>query len=406
MVRLITLILALNLVAYSAEDDKSHTAKDATLAGAPTRIEASQKLPNKVVGFISKSFNFGEDVVREHYDIGSKMPLPPAVEKAFKEKNEEDLSKIISELMGVVNLEQLKEVSKQAEELAKEERKDPEKTDERFALFLDRIQWAAKLREGKEEKDEKAKKFNEQFKKDYAKTQEWNTIANEKIAQAATGNEKAKQWVRENVSMKSILSFAEAQKKSGNAEAANKIVGALSFKQGNERFLDMFGKGPEAQRLYLGKNDASLNKAVDAFFKEKTSFGNNIASRKEHPAPPEKSWFVGDDGKFTKGNPAGFEAPKRDGQGGGGGQGGAQTPRPNTDAGPLRQFVSTQCARCHEIKVSGNSLLDAKIEKNGKSIPITDIPNILRTNARMAGQISEDVIRSIQTFADVQRRGK
>lgn len=387
----------------SAEpDNQNHAATDKAVS-SPSRFEANQVLPEKAVKFISTHFSLPDPVVREHYDT----QIPPAIEKAFKSQEEEDISKIVSELMGVVNLEQVKTIVKESEEAAKEERKDPEKADERYALFLDKIKQAGLVRLGKEDKDEKAAKFNNQFKKDYGKTQEWNATANEKLSQAAQGQEAAKQWVRDNVSMKSILSFAEGQKKSGNSEAGNKVISALSFNKGKEKYLDMYGAGPEPQRLFLGKTDASLNTSVDQFLKEKGSFGGNIASRKNLPTTPEKSWYSDETGKFTKGAPKDFPGAETNG-----GSSNQQTQvQPNaqrTDITPFKQTASQTCTQCHRsVVVTGTSLLDAEIQVD-KHFPVklAKLPSIIARMPDMKAQIPDSTQKQIQAWAEIQTQGK
>jgi hypothetical protein len=342
------LLLLLTLPLF-AEEHSSETSE--TKSGK--RLAAEGKIAPDAVKFLSTHFYKPEEIIRADYE----KSIPDAIEKAIQNKDEGDISKILADLVATTNPVQAEAVIKDARKEIEDETKDkdPGKFDTRYVALMERLVWAAMNRNGEFPDSDKAKDFNDAFKDPYTKARDFNKEANEKLKQAAEGNQQAREWVDKNVRKSTLLSLAEGQRITGNKKLSDTMIKGVSFKTGDQRVLDMWGPGKEPQRLYLGSTDESASKAIDGFLSQKKSFGGNAVSRKELPNDGTLvSWYINDNGEFTKGFPKGYEPkakvvePPKEQEGGGG--------QPTIDGGA--QFDG-KCIGCHASGAMGFSSLGA-----------------------------------------------
>jgi len=233
--------------------------------GATNRFgEASAKLTDKEVKILYDGFGAAEDFTRERWDD----KLPAALEFARFDKNEDEVAGIFAKLVGMANDTQIKNVGK----LAKEEAGKLEKSDNRWAELLKRMEWTKEIffpsekdetpkfkPEGEEferfkkallakwDGDEGQKKKNESF---YALLEKASKEGPDKAA--------AVELLRTKYDPKAILAFIDAQSKNGNKELADKLGAAIAWKGENDRnFLEAVSKKGDKVRVNFGSEGAS-----------------------------------------------------------------------------------------------------------------------------------------------------
>lgn len=281
-----------------AELDNHSTGSESSSEKGPRATQAAP-LTEREIKFIADHFFISKTTIANKYS----EKLPQAIEKAIKDNNEKDSSQIISQLMGLVNKKQAQRVLESAKkEKESENAKKPTGGDGRYIALMERFIWGAKLFLKEPSKEESAEKYNQEFAEAFKTVEAKNEEILEKIKQAADGNDQAKDWLRKNLDQNSLLSFVEGQKNFGNGELADRIVDAMSFKEGKNKFLDI-SKGSETQRLHLGQSSKSASTAFNKFIENTKGFGDSLVAFKPHPTTPSKQWFVDSSGALRNGPP-------------------------------------------------------------------------------------------------------
>jgi mono/diheme cytochrome c family protein len=298
---LVTFLLVFGSTSFLSAETNSHdvtpsTESQTTLSPRPTQ---AAPLTDREMDFISDNFFISKVTIWNKYSES----LPSAIEKAIKDGDESESSKAIAELMGLVNKKQAQRVLENAKkEKADEVSKKPNGGDERYIALMERVVWGAKAFLKDPSKEESAEKYNQSFKDAFANVTTKNEEILEKIKQAAEGNEQAKEWLRKNLDQSSLLSFAEGQKKYGNSALADRIIDAVSFKDGKNKFLDM-SLQTETQRLHLGQTSQSVSTAFDKFIENRQGFNGAVVAFSPLSESPMKQWFVDGQNRFTPGAP-------------------------------------------------------------------------------------------------------
>ncbi len=302
-----SLFLILNLVAMTPHlygENGNHTEPSQTGSQSSTAGRATQAAPlnDREMTFISENFFISKLTVWNKYS----EKLPKALEAAMKDNNETQASQVVADLMGMINGDQAKRALENAtKERDSEKAKKPNAGDDRYIALMERLVWGAKAFLNDPSKDENADRYNKEFAEAFKNVSARNQEIREKIKQAADGNEQAKDWLRKNLDQSSLLSFAEGQKKYGNGELADRLIDAVSFKEGKNKFLDM-SLLSETQRLHLGQTSKSVGEAVDKFFKEKQGFNGAVVSLASFKQTPMKQWYVDGQGALKTGAPSNF----------------------------------------------------------------------------------------------------
>ncbi|MBM4303811.1 MAG: hypothetical protein FJ112_05740 [Deltaproteobacteria bacterium] len=318
----------------------------------------------------------------------------------MKDKNESGTSAAVAELFGMINGQQAKRVLENAvKERDTEKEKKPNGGDDRYIALMERFVWGAKAFIKDPSKEESAEKYNKEFNEAFKTVSAKNQEIREKIKQAADGNDQAKDWLRKNLDQSSLLSFAEGQRKYGNKDLADRLIDAVSFKEGKNKFLDM-KTNTETQRLHLGQTSNSVSQTLDKFFDNKKGFNGAVASFSPFKNTPMKQWFVDSSGKFQPGAPANFFAIATlpsDGNGSSNGstsssgqtsQTGGTTLGSNvssTDAATqARNTILVTCRRCHS-----DATFNAQgvFNKDGSARSKTDLLEALKDVPEMADKI-------------------
>jgi mono/diheme cytochrome c family protein len=353
--------------------EESHTDGEQGESQGERKI-TDTKLSGDVLKFLEDHTSLPEEYLK--YKL--EPALPNAIEKALK-KDETEISQIVAFLMGRLNKEQRKklEASAQAEVKKETTEKEPEKRDDRKVLLMKRLLWGIKAAGGSPTDKEEAQAFNKEFKDDYKDVLAQNEEILEKLKQAADGNNEARKWVRENLSQKAILGFAEGQRKTGNKELADRIVEAYSFNIGKQKFLDLHGHDGEPQRMYLGDSKESVSKAVDGLFQSNASkpqgkpgFGAARVALTEFQTEPAKKWHIDAEGKFKKGTPPGVTPP--------------QPPPPSKPVVPARDAVAegrkvfdTSCMNCHAQGKGGMFEADIRRKDSVEAVQNHRMPKVV-----------------------------
>jgi len=362
----------------NSHDGTSSTESQTLSSPRPTQ---ANPLTDREIDFISDNFFISKLTIWNKYSES----LPTALDKAVKNGDESESSKAIAELMGLVNKKQAQRVLENAKkEKSVEVAKKPNGGDERYIALMERVVWGAKAFLKDPSKEESAEKYNQAFTDAFANVSAKNDEILEKIKQAAEGNEQAKEWLRKNLDQNSLLSFAEGQKKYGNSALADRIIDAVSFKEGKNKFLDM-SLPDETQRLYLGQTSQSVSKSFDKFIESRQGFGGAIVAFAPFTDSPRKQWFVNDRNQLTDGAPAAFNKPRPTASPTGSGptstvgssastpsvsaNTGSPAPRPPTaplaptisstvnNASAAYQKIITSCNQCHDVSISANGVL-------------------------------------------------
>jgi cytochrome c553 len=401
--RFVLFSLFLLLSSRTFADSQDHqNSESATQGNESGRATKASPLTDRELKFISENFFISQLTVWNKYS----EKLPKALESAMKDKNESGTSAAVAELMGMINGQQAKRVLENAvQERDKEKEKKPNGGDERYIALMERFVWGAKAFIQEPSKEESAEKYNKEFNEAFKNVSAKNQEIREKIKQAADGNDQAKDWLRKNLDQSSLLSFAEGQRKYGNKELADRLIDALSFKEGKNKFLDM-KTANETQRLHLGQSSTSVSQSLDKFFENKKGFNSAVASFSPFTKPPMKEWFVDSNGNFKPGAPANFVAKETLPTGGKGSSSGAtSSSSPSAQAGSSSQTSGTTpgsnassanaaiqarntilatCRNCH-----GSATFDTAgvFNKDGSARSKTDILDALNNVPEMVQKI-------------------
>lgn len=308
-------------------------------------------LTDRELKFISDNFFLSQLTVWNRYS----EKIPQAIEKAMKEQSEKESSQVIAELMGMVNKKQAELLLDNAKkEKETESAKKPNGGDERYIALMERFVWGAKLFLKSPSKEESAEKYNQEFQEAFKGVEAKNQEILEKVKQAADGNDQAKEWLRSNLDQSSLLSFVEGQKKFGNGQLADRILDAVSFKEGKNKFLDMSLQN-ETQRLHLGQTQKSVSSTFDKFIESRRGFNGAVASFSPHSSTPMKQWFVDDKGALKTGAPSSFQNTTP--------PSGSRVSNPNINS-PNNRISSTPSAQApgvSSVTSNGSSAASAKI---------------------------------------------
>ncbi len=306
-IQFIFLTVVFGLTSFILRAEPSVHEGDTTTEIQKVRSEADIRLTEKATKFIAFRFWTPSNVIQEKYG----KSIPSAMDKAIT-GNDSEIVPIVSKLMGTINPDQIQALVLSAASDRKEEiSKLPR--DDRYIALLDRFIWAGLkiepslmnriTEEQKEELDlisktDKANAFSSVFEKNFEEIKKQNDITLEKIKQAADGIPSAIEWVKNNLEQRSLLRWAEGQKKNGNSLAAERLVSALSLKVGGQKVLDMTKPG-ESQRIELGNTKESLARALDSFFRApQNGFGDSMVSYSPLIGAINKNWSFDATGKF------------------------------------------------------------------------------------------------------------
>lgn len=352
----------------NSHDGTSSTESQTTLSPRPTQ---AAPLTDREMDFISDNFFISKLTIESKY----AEALPLAIEKAVKDGDESESSKAIAELLGLVNKKQAQRVLENAKkEKTAEVSKKPNGGDERYIALMERFVWGAKEFLKDPSKEESAEKYNQAFKEAFTNVSAKNNEILEKVKQASEGNEQAKEWLRKNLDQNSLLSFAEGQKKYGNSALADRIIDAVSFKDGKNKFLDM-SLPNETQRLHLGQTSQSVSTAFDKFIESRQGFNGAVVAFSPLESPA-KQWFVDGQNRFTPGAPparpaatsslgnrpsGGTSAPTTNPSSNLASQAPAQSlPSNSARATTGYQAILRNCNQCHNdsgLSIDGNGIL-------------------------------------------------
>ncbi len=278
---------------------------------------------SKYVYLLSALFHRPVSTIERQYS----KELPQALDAVVKTKDESRVADVLGELFTTVSEEQKKLILKEAERL-RLIKENEEKTDSEAIALLDRLIWGAKgLLKQEIDKNEKnigflkaffgdpngtpeAKKGSFQANLD-AKQDVLNAIktANDPNTNETTRKE-AKKFLRKTLSRDAVMAYIEGQMASGNKEAALDLASAVAWvdPKSGEKFLEFFN-GTGAERLYLGKDRASMESALDKYAARKGGLHTATLAQDEHEkiAPTE---YVSTHDGLVEGRPQGASTPK------------------------------------------------------------------------------------------------
>ncbi len=382
---------------HGIAESETHGNSGASPSQTTTGSRATQAAPltDREMTFLSDNFFLSKLTVWNKYS----EKLPQAIEKAIKNKDEKDSSQAIAELMGMVNKNQAEKVLENAKkEKDTENAKKPNAGDERYIALMERIVWGAKAFLKDPSKEESAEKYNKEFDEAFKTVVERNNNILEKIKQASEGNEQAKTWLRTNLDPSSLLSFVDGQKKHGNEKLADRIIDALSFKEGRNKFLDMSQQN-ETQRLHLGQTSESVSNAFDKFIENRKGFNGAVVSFSPFNTRPMKQWFVDNNGNFSTGAPSSFSTPSSISRSQTGNPIQSNTVNPPTSTNPTiasnsnnrngaaaaYTTILTTCNKCHSGAVSIDA--NGNLSKDGSPRSKSDVLSAF-TGVRQMAQTS------------------
>ncbi len=342
--------------------EEQHDASGQSGDAINRRLAPGAELTDPKIELLSKVFRLEPSFLKDRYSYRYNSAAAEASRGNFK-----PLAGIVAELFGTLNNKQLDELlvttkTRKTEELSKTP------PDPRFVSFLDKfIAAGERIQDPKSTPpDEETGKFLEAFEGEFTKIKESNTRFHEKVQQALAGNRQAKDFLRSNYDPKSLLSFMDAQRASGNQELARSLAKSLGeFDDSGNHSIDFVGPQGSKERLKLGSSDADVDKALNRFSSEE-GFGSRAFSPLRHARPDKTFEFPpgGGDTKITE-LPAGetaiqpgpVEADK-----------GARSAEPTVPAGKpaskaAEDFLKATCVRCHGP--GGRATEDFALNANG-----------------------------------------
>jgi len=397
-------------------------------------------------------FATSKDFIIRRYGKSGPEGLEKIKSTDFKQRDEAGFSKVLAELFGTKDNDQVTQMIPKIEALkTAATAKAKESGGDRYLEETKRMLWAAKYINGEPIKSEEAEAFYKFFRKDLADQLVANAEFKKKIEDniAAGGNKDAvKEAVRKEVNHESLKAFLDSMASSKDPKSKKfgvDLADTVSFKDANgNKFLDFVGPSGEKQRFHLGKNSADIEKALTG------ASGKLVASTFApafHNTPDAgNEWYV-KDGKFEKGSPNGFVPPAApnqqatagnagstgtqgaqgtSGQGGGAqtqqGQGGQQQSRPQqgqqqgqpgqpqkklASSGPsepeVKTFFDNKCAKCHS---SGEKLLTPTAagfkSATGRVIGFSEAAGQVSARPIMSGSVGDDGIAQLNAWANAK----
>lgn len=308
-----------------------------------------------------------------------------AVVAAKEQKNVAPLSEILADLFNTVDSKQIDQIRTEATKIRDAEKEKSTNRDDLLITLMDKVIDATGVIKGGAAFVAKAEEmpFNQQFSKDYDKAfanpKKLEFFEKLKQANAEPPSPEAKNWLRTELNQASLFGWAIDKGKNGLASLANQVLNGVSWSNGGQKFVDMWGKANEAQRVFLGTSTDLLAQAMQAFqtFSHTNGLGSPSLASVQHPSP-KKEWFYDPSKKsIEKGRPNGVTLPAAGGapvaSGGidstvktGTGTAKASTaPAANLD-GVLTSLKGAGCAGCHggEFVKEGNAIV---YKKDGKT---------------------------------------
>jgi hypothetical protein len=294
--------------------------------------DAAPKLPRpegkwditKYVNLLSALFRSPTHVIKREY--GQSLPI--ALAEVVKTKDESKITEILAELFTTVNNDQKATILRVAEK-SLAGKMEQEKTDSEAIALLERLIWGAKGLLGEPiQKDAKNDAFVKAFLGDpeasdaaakkgaYANAieQKQEIIERIRIANDPNTSEKTrkdnKKFLRETLTNDAIMAFIEGQMASGNKKLAYDLAEAVGWTdaKSGQKFLEFFnGNAPE--RLYLGPDRDSLEKALEAYSANKGGLHTATLAKKEHESVVPREYVVSNNG-LVQGRPEGALPPK------------------------------------------------------------------------------------------------
>jgi len=204
------------------------------------------------------------------------------------------------------------------------------------------------------------------------------------LEKADQGDEGAKKFIRTQYDRSALLSFIDGQRNSGNPKLADKIVRALSFRSGDDTFVDLT-KGNTTFRVFTNEKRNQISSALNDFFESEGGFDGFSANRSAHEGAPDKvfrpqrvaqekendSKNNGEqDTTNQKSSPAkkGKQAKE---------EGSDDTNRLPSNEQTVRNIFKTKCLKCHRGGKSGSDFL--LMNENGTPNAIID-GEVVRAN--------------------------
>jgi len=368
------LLIGLTIPSVRAADHAGIDADPAKDKAAATATSGDVISPRELEQIVT-GFGTNEAFVRGRWDA----KLPAALDASRKDKKEEDVAAIFAKLTGLVNGEQMKKLGEQANTSAG----NIDSQENRYAELLKHMVWTKEIFFPSEKKDslkfkaegeefEKYKKaFLEKWEEQKKKNDEFHDLLKDASGDDKAKKDKAVEALRTKYDPKALLSFIEAQAKSGNKEVADKLGVALGLSENATNFLDAVNKNGDKVRIIFDKeNPPSV--ALAKFAEEsKTPVSQLTFSPTKHDKPgitftpgKEAGKGITQDSSATKVESSGAaakttEAGNSGNAGSRGNNGGAKQTKPEVDIGTAKGVAAIalltaekSCASCH----SGNNV--------------------------------------------------
>ncbi len=332
-------------------------------------------------GFLSEVFERPKAALNRHYGA----TLPVALQKVVKEKDESEIAAIVADLLSHRSNEQKAKVVKMAQQVRDIKEKE-DTTDAQAIAFLDRLIWGGKGALGqKVDKTEKNEKFMLAFlgdptnKKDIGafrdtlKKQEGLGLAAKKLADP-NATQADKKWARDKAlgqdgfTRDEAMAWVGSQMKGNKAQALAIANLFAKTDPSGEKYFDVFN-GNQAERLYAGPNQQSMESALKAYAANRGNMHNVTVAESEHTnvAPVE---LVARGGKLLANKrPQGVRPPAAAAVAGGGGAPrppGVAPVRPNPNRNQVASVNSdgaalyaARCTTCHPSKGNATQEIDA-----------------------------------------------
>jgi len=398
-------------------------------------------------------FSTSKEFIIRRYGKSGPEGLEKIKSTDFKQRDEAGFSKVLAELFGTKDNDQVAQMIPKIEELkTAATAKVKESGGDRYLEETKRMFWAAKYINGEPIKSEEAEAFYKFFRKDLADQLVANAEFKKKIEDniAAGGNKDAvKDAVRKEVNHESLKAFLDSMASSKDPKSKKfgvDLADTVSFKDANgNKFLDFVGPSGEKQRFHLGKNSADIEKALSG------ASGKLVASTFApafHNTPDAgNEWYV-KDGKFEKGSPNGFVPPAApnqqaaaagnagstgaQGASGPSGQGGAVGPQPQGQGGQgrpqqgqqgqpgqaqkqlastsgrpseadVKTFFDNKCAKCHSSADKAFTPTATGFKNAaGKVFGFAESAGRVTATPMMSGAVGDDGIAQLNAWANAK----
>ena len=261
------------------------------------------KISESELKFLSSQFFRAEESLIRKYENKEKKPevfLPFAITKALSNENEEGMiARVLAELTGSLNKNQINQLKETAQTLAKQIRSnDPDSRDNRYLALVERSEWLGYIIAGQlppndslpTPKDEQAfSKFKKEFLEAYQKVGEDNKVILEKIELAKT-DARAKQWLRDRLDTASFSDFMRGQKESGGDKLFEDVAESVVWKDDlGQKYHDFVRPEGTSRRVYVGKSASENAKALGDYLTKKPNplKGFSLSPQKIDPKTAE-----------------------------------------------------------------------------------------------------------------------